>query len=142
MSSEWVSMKQACDTLEISISTLRRRIENRNLESKLEGNRRLVLIHHDTSSDTSTKQEATQTDTSFVEQLKYQIESLQKQLDTREGEVANLQEELSQSRERSDTIILQLTRQMEQSQRLLEYHEEPWYRRMFRKKQKTNENLG
>ena len=66
-------------------------------------------------------------------QLKYQIESLQKQLDTREGEVAKFQEELSQSRERSDTIILQLTRQMEQSQRMLEYNQKPWYRRMFRK---------
>ncbi len=133
MSSEWVSMKQACDILDISISTLRRRIDNGEIESRLEGNRRSILIHHDTSSDTSTKQEATQTDTSFMEQLKYQIESLQKQLDTREGEVAKLQEELSQSRERSDTIILQLTRQMEQSQRLLEYNQEPWYRRMFRK---------
>ncbi len=139
MSSEWVSMKQACDILDISISTLRRRIDNENIESKLEGNKRSVLIHHDTSSDTSTKQEATQTDTSFVEQLKYQIESLQKQLDTREGEVAKFQEELSQSRERSDTIILQLTRQLEQSQRLLEYHEEPWYRRMFRRDKKTAE---
>jgi len=143
MSSEWVSMKQACDILDISISTLRRRVDNGEIESKLDGNRRSVLIHHDTSndtsdtsSDTSTKQEATQTDTSFMEQLKCQIESLQKQLDTREGEVAKLQEELSQSRERSDTIILQLTRQMEQSQRLLEYNQEPWYKRMFRKGRK------
>ncbi len=136
MSSEWVSMKQACDILDISISTLRRRIDNGEIESKLEGKRRTILIHHDTSSDTSTKQEATQTDTSFTEQLKHQIESLQKQLDTREGEAAKLQEELSQSRERSDTIILQLTRQMEQSQRLLEYNQEPWYRRMFRKGRK------
>ena len=140
MSSKWVSMKQACDILDISISTLRRRIDNGGIESKLEGNRRSILIHHDTSSDTSsdtsTKQEATQPDTSFVEQLKYQIESLQKQLDTREGEVVKLQEELSQSRERSDTIILQLSRQMEQSQRLLEYNQEPWYKRMFRKERK------
>lgn len=136
MSSEWVSMKQACDILDISLSTLRRRIDNGEIESRLEDNRRSVLIHHDTSSDSSAKQEAAPTDTSFVEQLKYQIESLQKQLDTREGEVAKLQEELSQSRERSDTIILQLTRQVEQSQRLLEYHEEPWYRRVFRRKEK------
>ncbi len=139
MSSKWVSMKQACDILDISISTLRRRIDNGEIESKLEGNRRSILIHHDTSSDTSTKQEATQPDTSFVEQLKYQIESLQKQLDTREGEVVKLQEELSQSRERSDTIILQLTRQVEQSQRMLEYHEEPWYRRWFRRQRRPGE---
>ena len=134
MSSEWVSMKQACDILDISLSTLRRRIGNRIIESKLEGNRRLVLIHHDTSSDTSPKQDVTQTDTPFVEQLKYQIENLQKQLDIREEEVAKLQEELSQSRERSDTIILQLTHQLEQSQRLLEYRRAPFWRRWFGRK--------
>jgi len=43
---------------------------------------------------------------------------------------------LEDNRQRQDTIILQLTRQLEQSQRLLEYHQEPWYRRWFRKGQK------
>jgi len=38
------------------------------------------------------------------------------------------------AKQRSDTIILQLTRQLEQSQRLLEYHQEPWYKRVFRKR--------
>ena len=38
------------------------------------------------------------------------------------------------ARERSDTLMLQMTRQVEQSQRLLEYQQEPWYRRVFRKR--------
>lgn len=42
-------------------------------------------------------------------------------------------QEFETARERSDTVIMQFTRQMEQSQRLLEYHQEPWYRRVFRK---------
>jgi len=42
-------------------------------------------------------------------------------------------QELEGARERSDTIILQLTRQLEQSQRLLEYHRGPFWRRWFRK---------
>ena len=95
MKSKWVSLNEACEILNISLSTLRRRIDNGDMESKLEGNKRLVLIHHDASSDTLTKQEVTQTDAPFVEQLKYQIESLQKQLDTRESEAAKLQDELS-----------------------------------------------
>ncbi len=41
---------------------------------------------------------------------------------------------LEDNRQRQDTIILQLTRQVEQSQRLLEYQQEPWYRRVFRKR--------
>jgi hypothetical protein len=47
-------------------------------------------------------------------------------------QVTNLQAELSESRkaaedasQRHDTIVMQLTRQLEQSQRLLEYHREP-----------------
>ena len=33
-------------------------------------------------------------------------------------------------------VAMQITRQMEQSQRLLEYQQEPWYRRVFRKGRK------
>ncbi len=44
--------------------------------------------------------------------------------------------EMDAARERSDTLMLQMTRQVEQSQRLLEYQQEPWYRRVFRKKGK------
>jgi len=42
-------------------------------------------------------------------------------------------EELSETRKRQDTIILQLTRQLEGQQKLLEYKESPWYIRWFRK---------
>lgn len=42
-------------------------------------------------------------------------------------------EELDSARERADTVMLQLTRQLEQSQRLLEHDQAPWWRRWFRK---------
>lgn len=45
-------------------------------------------------------------------------------------------QELESARERSDTIILQLTRQLEQSQRLLEHHQESRWRRWFRRGRK------
>ena len=44
-------------------------------------------------------------------------------------------QEMEAARERSDTVVLQMTRQLEQSQRLLEHHQEPWYRRVFRKRE-------
>lgn len=140
MGPEWVSMKQACDVLGVSLSTLRRRISRGEIESKLDKHRRLVLIRHDTSSDTSMTQNATLLESQVVEQLKRQTEMLQEQLDKRETEVAKLQDELSQSKERSDTIILQLTRQVDQSQRLLEYNQEPWYRKWFKKKREEKPN--
>lgn len=49
------------------------------------------------------------------------------------SEVEYLRQELKDTKERSDTIILNLTRQLEQSQRLLEYKQAPWWRRWFRR---------
>ena len=46
--------------------------------------------------------------------------------------------ELEQARERSDMINLQLTRQLENQQKMLEQHQEPWYRRMFRKRREED----
>ena len=43
-------------------------------------------------------------------------------------------QQLEHARERSDTLMLQLTRQLEQSQRLLDGHREPFWRRWFAKK--------
>jgi len=40
---------------------------------------------------------------------------------------------LEDNRQRQDTIILQLTRQLEQSQRILEAHSVPWWRRFFKR---------
>ncbi len=52
---------------------------------------------------------------------------------------------LTKERERHDTITLQkdaivmkLTQQLESQQQLLEYHQEPFYRRWFRKKRKED----
>ena len=42
-------------------------------------------------------------------------------------------QELSETRKRQDTIILQLTRQLENQQNLLEYHQTPFWKRWFRK---------
>ena len=130
MSSEWMPMKQACDILGISLSTLRRRIYEGKIESKLDNNRRLVLIDIDTSKELSSEH----MELSIIGQLKYQIKLLEHQLDNREKEVNKLYEELAQSRERSDTIILQLTRQLEQNHKLIEYRQEPWYRKWLKKK--------
>lgn len=43
-------------------------------------------------------------------------------------------EELDSARQRADTVMLQLTRQLEQRQRLLEHDQAPWWRRWFKKR--------
>ena len=42
-------------------------------------------------------------------------------------------QEFSEARKRQDTIILQLTRQLENQQSLLEYHRTPFWKKWFRK---------
>jgi hypothetical protein len=37
--------------------------------------------------------------------------------------------------ERHDTIVMQMTRQMEQTQKMLESAKEPWYRKWRKKKE-------
>lgn len=54
------------------------------------------------------------------------------------NEIMESRQQIEESRQRSDTIIMQLTRQLEQSQRLLEYHKESWYRKLFRRKRNKN----
>ena len=48
-------------------------------------------------------------------------------------------QELESARERSDTLMLQLTRQLEQSQRMLEAHSAPWWRRLRRRRKTAGE---
>ncbi len=59
-------------------------------------------------------------DRALIEQLRAENEYLKQRV-----------QELEQARERADMIAMRLTRQLEQNQRLLEYHQAPWWRRIF-----------
>ena len=109
MEEEWITVKEAARKLSVSERNVRFKISSGKLKAKREGRR--WLVHSSLSPDVSDK----------------------------DKQIAKLQEEVSQASERSDTIILQLTRQLEQSQRLLKYHQEPWYRRVFGRKS-SNQN--
>ena len=124
MTSKWVSMTVACNTLGISESTLRRRIEHGKIETKTENGRRLVLI--DIDSQMTIKEQ----DVALVEQLKSEIEHLRKELEIKNEQIMSFED----GRQRQDTIMLQLTRQIEQSQRMLEYHQTSLWQRIFKRK--------
>ena len=121
MADRWLTVTDACQALGVSERTLRRRIEQDKMESKLEDGRRLILV------DSGGQKADTIAENELLEQLRSENEHLR-------GQVISIQDELNQSRERSDTIILQLTKQLEQSQRLLEYHREPFWRKWLRKR--------
>lgn len=120
---KWRNVSEASDLLGVSKRTIERRIHKGEIESKLENGRRLVLLP--TADRQERQTDADMSQAALIEQLQSEVEYLRQQL--------------SESRERSDTIILQLTRQLEQSQRLLEYHQSPWWRRWFSRKRETKE---
>ncbi len=159
MAQKWVSVVEACHILGISKSTLYRQIKQGEIESKKDGKATLCLI---TIPDESQKEESetqlgAQTETNEIQQLIEQLrkenedlnqqkEYLKEQTQRKDDQIGNLQTQLEESHrdaseasQRHDTIVLQLTRQLENQQKLLEYHQEPWYRRWFRKREKDSE---
>lgn len=129
MAQTWVTVAEACHVLGMAERTLRRYISEGKLTSKLEKGRRLVLVdvaEPDMPGDMP--------DTSaLLDQVRNENEHLRQQLQEKDKQIDKLQTQLEETSQRHDTIVLQLTRQLEQSQRLLEYKQEPWYRRWFRK---------
>jgi excisionase family DNA binding protein len=84
----------------------------------------------DSQADSQSDSTVLVTENEFLRQRTAQLEDTLKQQNQRLDEAQRL---LAEASERHDTIVLQLTRQLEQSQRLLEYHQAPWWRRWFRR---------
>ena len=68
-----------------------------------------------------------------VSQLREDVAYLKEQMAKKDEQIENLQRQMQDNQQRSDMVILTLTRQLEQSQRLLEYHQSTWWRRWFRR---------
>jgi predicted RNase H-like nuclease (RuvC/YqgF family) len=128
-----MTIQMAGQRLGKSESTIRRWIKTGKLTAKLidgaydiseDAINRLVNGYPD---DKAVNSQPESVDQSLISHLRSENEYLKERI-----------QELEQARERSDMITLQLTRQMEQAQRMLEAHESekrgPWYRRIFRKK--------
>lgn len=115
-----MTIQEACQRLGKSESTVRRWIRSGKLKATIvEGVYDIPeSAIHELVNDQAMTSQVEGTDQVLIEQLRSENEYLRK--------------ELSDTKERSDTIILQLTRQIESQQRLLEYHQEPFYKRWFR----------
>jgi len=138
MSTIWVTVPEAAAALGVSDKTIRRRIKEDKFEVKHEGRRLLVRLDNqlDIMTDKVSKDEVIADLRSQIGELKAQLKEKDEQLKIKDDDLRRKDEHSEQSKERADTIILQLTRQLEQSQRLLEYHQEPWYRRILKRRSK------
>ena len=144
-----MDIKEAAKRLGKSEKTVRRWIDAGKLKARIVKGRyeidNLDIMEVQMSkTDMSTKSNIssmTKMSNELITELKEQIAELRNEKENWQRERAELQSELrdarnqtEEARQRSDTIILQLTRQLEQSQLLLEYHQEPWYRKLFKKR--------
>lgn len=119
MAEKWLTVAEACQSLAMTERTLRRRISQGRVTSKLENGRRLVLVEDAMTEDMARLQEENARLKQELEQARQDLRDARSQMD--------------EASQRHDTIVLQLTRQLENQQRLLEYHEAPWWRRLFQK---------
>ena len=140
---EWLTVSEASEVLEISERQVINRINQGKLKAKRAGRR--WLIHKLLAPEVSEVPERSESEIfqkfEEVELLKRQnlekdaeIERLRHELEVKNQQIAKLQDEVADSRQRSDTIILQLTQRLGEQQQLLEYRSGPFWRRWFKKK--------
>ena len=114
--SKWLTVPEACQALGVSERTLRRHIDQGKYETQLEKGRRLVCLSVEGDRVTAD----TQADRTMTAQLRSEIEHLRDMVSERDRQIQQLMAELTEANQqrneadrRSDTIILQLTKQTE-----------------------------
>jgi len=135
MQQQWVTVSEASRLLDVTERTIQRYIKENKYPSQLKNGRRYILLSLSEdvingpkdSENVMTEKEFVVTDDHKTKSLVSEANMKDKLIDKMSSEVEYLREELSktreelyQSRQRSDTIILQLTRQFEKQTLLLE----------------------
>jgi len=142
MAEEWITTAEAAELLNISERQVRNKAANGKLKAKREGNKWLI---HSSLSEAESELEGNRAESKISERisdnseivirkLEADNEWLRKRIEELERQLTQTHQASEEASERHDTIVMQLTRQLEQSQRMLAAHQEPWYRRWFRKK--------
>ena len=127
-----MNIEEASKLLGFSQWTIRRRIKDGILDAKLVGGR-----YNISEESVSAYAQARQNEQILPNPANALMMEFQRQIDRLEKENDQLRKELSDVRERSDMIIMQLTHQLEQNQKLLEYHQNSFWRRWFGRRRST-----
>ena len=127
----WYTIKESLEILGISRKTLYRKMDSGEIESKKVGSARFVKIGDpeetqtvsDNTSQTVSKD--TMFDTNDV------IRNQQGEIEFLRSQVEYLQTELSDTKTRSDTMILKLTQTVDNQQLLLIESKTPFWKKLF-----------
>lgn len=117
MSEEWITTKEAARRLDVSVRRVVDRIHKRKLWARRDG--KIWLVH---SSLSPPSEDANGVRTASERTLEETVRILTQQIEQKDKQI-----------ERQQIIIMQLSRDIESQQKLLEYHRSPWWRRWFRK---------
>jgi len=138
MDEKWITVKEAAIIRKCSERTIITLIQKKELKAKREGRKWLVLLDMPPEDLAEVQPIISAYDPQLAEvilELRNQLNKKDEQLESLQKQLAEKDTAVEESRQRTDTIIMQLTRQLEQSQKMLTAHQEPWYRRWFRKSQ-------
>ena len=117
---KWYSITDSLEKLNVSRRTLYDRINKDELISKKEGRNRLVWLDDTIKVDTNTY---TKQNGNIVKELKSQLEYFKTKDQDLELRINEQNRELSENRQRTDTIILKMT---DQNQLLLDSRKPFW----------------
>ena len=116
----WYSITDSLQKLNVSRRTLYDRINRDELITKKEGRNRLVWLDDTVEVDTNTY---TKQNGNIVKELKSQLEYFKTKVQDLELRITEQNQELSENRQRTDTIILKMT---DQNQLLLNSRKPFW----------------
>lgn len=123
-----MTIREAAQRIGKSESALRRAIKAGKLRAELiDGKYDIAEEALNAYASPMRKEGAPTRDIEELERLRMENEALRRELENVKSKLEEKDRLLEDNRQRQDTTILQLTRQLENQQRLLEYHQEPWY---------------
>ena len=123
----WYTIKESLEILGISRKTLYRKMDSGEIESKKVGSARFVKIG-DPEETQTVSDDTSQTVSSDTNDV---IRNQQGEIEFLRSQVEYLQTELSDTKTRSDTMILKLTQTVDNQQLLLIESKTPFWKKLF-----------
>lgn len=118
---KWVSVHEACEILGLAERTLRKHIKEDKVVSILEDGRRLVQVEV----EDQPAEDIHEVD--MIQYMQKEIDFLRKRVEELEQQLAETRQDAAEASHRHDTVVMQMTR-------LLEYHQQPFWRKLFSRK--------
>ena len=120
---EWVPVRKAAQVRKCSERNIYNLVKKGILQSKKEGGKLLVLM--------DIPEESSEVDPKISEMisvLQKQIEEKDKQIERLQAQLEGKDKQIAEASHRHDTVVMQMTR-------LVEYHQQPFWRRWRKQKQ-------